>query len=58
MGKLFNGILSVSLVLMMLSSCGEESCPDDAEFVRRAQRSKTGPVVFYGDRDRVAAYRI
>ena len=31
-----------------------ESCPDDAEFVRRAQRSKTGPVVFYGDRDRVA----
>ena len=35
-----------------------ESCPDDAEFVRRAERSKTGPVVFYGDRDRVAAYRI
>ena len=25
MGKLFNGILSVSLVLMMLSSCGERN---------------------------------
>ena len=40
MGKLFNGILSVSLVLMMLSSCGErnESCGERNE-VRRVLSS-------------------